>query len=154
MTSKENRYTTPPKILNESRSMVGSCIANKAKLLSVFLAPRLSCMISESHLNITSVGIQLYDPFDIQENTERPLRMTRKLNAISLRSKSTKSLLRRGQSMKGTNTKSYRFIPTEIEIDENDTRYYVFYDDLSRSRSRKKLSPLNLRRNNSPYSSN
>ncbi|CAG9327853.1 unnamed protein product [Blepharisma stoltei] len=146
--------SAPQRIESGINLLASSRILSQAKILNSYLKPRLSCALAETSLNIANVGIQLYDPFSIVDTMIRPSTRLKTARAISLRSKSNKSLLKRDQSMKGANTKSYRFIPTEIEADENDTRYYVFYDELSKSRSRRKLSPLNARRNRSPYSTN
>ncbi|CAG9325005.1 unnamed protein product [Blepharisma stoltei] len=120
--------------------------------LDQFLSTRLSYSLTEANLNLSHVGIQLYDPFTIVDSTPR-FRTFLNSKMISLSSKSTKNLMKRDPSQV-LRAKSYRLLPTEIEIDDNDTRHYVFYDDLSRSRSKKKLSPLNMKRSKSPYAAN
>lgn len=63
-----------------------------AKLDSILA--NLSCLISNEHLDIKNAGISIYDPFSIQEGTDKTKREFRVpgCRAISLRSKSTRNL--------------------------------------------------------------
>lgn len=147
-----NKLIAKPNYQTKSQRKIKDQDKKHAIELDQFLSTRLSYSLTDSNLNLAHVGIQLYDPFGIVETTSK-FKTILNTRVISLGSKSTKSLLKKDRSSV-LRAKSYRLLPADIEIDDNDTRHYVFYDELNKSRSKRKLSPLNMRRSKSPYAAN
>ena len=110
------------------------------------LARNLSCVLSETHLDIVNSGILIYDPFIIQESIERhqkKLSFIPQLHTISLRSKSTRSLHIRNQSfsnlmksfqVRGNKETSCTHETNDIELD--------LVENLNKSRSKSILNQV------------
>ena len=132
--------------------------SNLTKMFLENITRNLSCILLENAFDIIHSGIQVYDPYLIQENVEKKqhkINFTKKIQAISLRSKSTRNLNIRHSSftnfMKSSNLATSKFEPESSEPNGFDT--YI-YDNLQRSRSRPKLNKVNEKRRKKSYEPN
>jgi hypothetical protein len=114
------------------------------------LVHNLSCNLSSNPLDLIHSGIQIYDPFIIDQ-TFKPkpvLTESKSTRAISLRSKSTRNLNLRNNSFSNL-LKSFRLVLEKVEVDDRNISKNLnisYYDELNRSKSRQKLNPINERR--------
>ncbi|CAG9323649.1 unnamed protein product [Blepharisma stoltei] len=126
---------------------------SKSADLSQYLNTKLSFILSEYLLDTVNAGIPLYDSFSIVDSPPKHLMRKNKLKHIS--SKSVKNLPKQSRVAKLPRAISHKVILGEVENTDNDSRHYVYYDELNRSRSKKKrIQPIQSRNDRSPYSSN
>ena len=112
----------------------------------VNISRNLSSILSETPLDIVNSGIQIYDPFSIQESFERhhkKFSFIPQLQAISLRSKSTRNLHIRNSSFSNL----IKPFPTRVKIEASCTHEtndieLDHMENLNKSRSRSILNQV------------
>jgi len=111
---------------------------SKEKALNSLLETNLSCCLAWPPLHIQNTGIELYDPFPLSESPSVP----KPWNPISLNSKSSKNLLPMQFSKSLIRSPSKKLVTSKLESFQNNSKFYVLYDDFKRSKSSKRLTPL------------
>ena len=138
------------KISDTPISDSGSESSSTNKSILEKIAENLSIFLSSNPLDIINVGIHIYHPFSIEETPEKKPKVleSKSTTAISLRSKSTRNLNIRDNSY--TNLlKSFRLVLEKVENDEQDTTANIelgFLDELNKSKSRQRLTPITEKR--------
>lgn len=139
--------------LSESEPEMSDRRTNNRKTLEKIVAG-LSCLLSKNPLDLINVGILIYDSFSIEEPIEKknPPPLPNEPRAISLRSKSTRNLNIRNNSFSNL-LKSFKHDSGKQEVDgQNSSKIFDNSEDLDKSRSRSRLSPIHERRKKkSPY---
>lgn len=118
------------------------------ELLIQNLVKNLSCFLSNTHLDIIHSGIQIYDPFLIQDSVEKSKKIhfsPVKLQAISLRSKSTRNLHIRNPSFSSL-LKSF-----QSGNKANETAEIELLENMNKSRSRSFLTQVKEKQRKSSY---
>ncbi|OMJ68712.1 hypothetical protein SteCoe_33765 [Stentor coeruleus] len=107
----------------------------------------LSCSISKTALDLVNSGIEIYDPFTICQPFETPkiFQLSKAPKAISLRSKSTRSLSIRSRSVPNF-VKSFKIVLEKVEMDDKrKNKNLNILEDLNKSHSKSRLTPINER---------
>lgn len=123
-------------------------------LLLKYMNSKISCYLSKTVLSIINVGIPLYDPYTILDAPPQ-YTQSKKASFKTPTSKSVKTLLHKDRSSKLKKAISHKIILADVDSVYNDSRYYVYYDELSKSRSKRKTRTPSVqsRKQQSPYSS-
>ncbi|OMJ94258.1 hypothetical protein SteCoe_2597 [Stentor coeruleus] len=139
--------------LSESEPEISDRKTNNRKILEKIVSG-LSCLLSKNPLDLMNVGILIYDSFSINEPIEKKIiqPLVNEPRAISLRSKSTRNLNIRNNSFSNL-LKSYKHDSGKQEVDgQNSSKIFDNSEDLDKSRSRSRLTPINERRKKkTPY---